>query len=786
LRIEGHLRSRASPVRELWLEGAGAPQAIAVDDAGRFACDLALDLPPGPLELRLRAVLANGARPVAFARTVQVGGTNSPSLPHYFWTAAQKAVRAFREGRLPLSPRKWLRDLRLHWHDVQTEAPAIVARDERPRGEAKQAFAARRSDELDAFLGAGDRLIFSACDRPRVSVIVVIWNRAELLLGCLRALAPEREIELFLVDNASTDRTPALLSRIDGARILRNTENRGFLLAANQGATEARGEHLLFLNSDAELAPGALSAALATLESSPAIGAVGGKLVLPDRTLQEAGSIIWRDGSCSGYARGAPADDPLADFSRDVDFCSGAFLLTRRALFADLGGFDERFRPAYYEDADYCVRLWRAGHRVVYQPRAIAVHYEFASSPSRENAIAMQTERRGRFVEKHADWLRGQFPVGETLSARARSQAPRILLIDDRIPRARHGSGHPRAAALTRALVDLGGFVTVYPTTFPQSEPGERDELPPEVELVPGRGAAGLARFLEERAGYYQRILVSRPHNLALLRNALSRARGTAPLISYDAEAIFAEREAQELAVAGRAISDGEIARQIAAEVAAARGVSAVLAVSERDRAQFARVTRAITVGHALVATPTPRPFSDRAGLLFVGAFHTDVSPNSDAALWLAREILPRIRDLLDESVPLTLVGARPPPTVAALAGAGTTLLENVGDLGPLYDRARLFVAPTRFAAGLPYKIHHAAAHGLPVVATSLLANQLGWRDEIAIADGAEPFARAVAALYRDATAWQEKRELALSRVAQDCSPTSFRDALAAALDLPR
>src|SRR6185369_11094949 len=126
-----------------------------------------------------------------------------------------------------------------------------------------------------------------------------------------------------------------------------------------------------------------------------------------------------------------------------------------------------------------------------------------------------------------------------------------------------------------------------------------------EVEVMANRGAAGLAAFLDERAGHYQRIFVSRPHNLALLQTALKRDR---PPIVYDAEAIFADRDAQELALEGRPMPDAERRRRVAGEIDAARRAGTVTAVSELDRARFAAggARRTFTLGHALVPAPAP------------------------------------------------------------------------------------------------------------------------------------------------------------------------------------
>ena len=228
---------------------------------------------------------------------------------------------------------------------------------------------------------------------PLVSIILVVWNRAELTLQCIRSIAELRNppFELLVVDNNSTDQAPELLSRIEGARHIRNERNVYFVPAVNQAANIARGKYLLLLNSDAILLPGALETSVETLESADDIGAVGGKIVLLDGSLQEAGNIVWRDGSCAGYGRGEDPRAPAFMFRRDVDYCSGAFLLTRRDVFERMNGLDEIFKPVYYEETDYCLRLRDAGYRTVYEPRSVVLHYEFGSSTP-ENAA----EKQGR------------------------------------------------------------------------------------------------------------------------------------------------------------------------------------------------------------------------------------------------------------------------------------------------------------------------------------------------------------------------------------------------------
>ncbi|GGA04353.1 hypothetical protein CYANOKiyG1_16690 [Okeania sp. KiyG1] len=104
----------------------------------------------------------------------------------------------------------------------------------------------------------------------------------------------------------------------------------------------------------------------------------------------------------------------------------------------------------------------------------------------------------------------------------------------------------------------------------------------------------------------------------------------------------------------------------------------------------------------------------------------------------------------------------------------------KVDDLRPFYNQARLFVAPTRYAAGIPHKVHEAAAYGLPIVTTSLIAQQLGWKheSELLVADHNVDFAQQCIKLYRDFTLWNKLRKNAIKRVEIECSPQVFSQRL--------
>ncbi len=223
---------------------------------------------------------------------------------------------------------------------------------------------------------------------PTTSIVIPCYNGPDVTEACLAALLdtiPEQlGVEIVVVDDASSDGTAEMLRRraaLDNRiRVLRNRENQGFISSCNRGARAARGEIVVFLNNDTLPRPGWLLAMLRTFRDRADAGAVGGKLLYPDGSLQEAGGVIFRDGSGANFGRGdLQPQDPIYSFVREVDYCSGALLATPRSLFVKLGLFDTRYRPAYYEDTDYCFRVREHGLKVYYQPDCEVVHCEGAS-----------------------------------------------------------------------------------------------------------------------------------------------------------------------------------------------------------------------------------------------------------------------------------------------------------------------------------------------------------------------------------------------------------------------
>lgn len=640
------------------------------------------------------------------------------------------------------------------------------------------------------FVSSSERLLFPKEELPQISIVLVFYNQAHLSLLCLRSILQYADVpyQLIIIDNNSSDETNQLLERIENADIKRNQENLGFVRAVNQAAELATGEYLLLFNNDALLERKTLSSALACIKEDSCIGAVGAKIKLLDGSLQEAGSIIFNDGACLGYGRGEAVDKPEFMFQRDVDYCSGAFLMFRLSTFRELDGFDEDFAPAYYEESDFCIRLRQKGLRVVYCPDAEITHYEFASSGGLSGASSLQAAHRKILCGKHEKFLSSQFANNSAniLQARTSNTRPNVLVIDDRVPHPSLGAGYPRCSNFLNELCKMDLNVSFYPLLYPQESWDQTyTTLSKTIEVILGRGQDGLQPFLAQRSNYYQFVVVSRVHNMEFFNNVLNLYPNLIvdARIIYDAEAVSSPRDILQKEIFGEVISPDKQRELIDKELNQARRATKIVAVSASEAKLFQDhgYRNTLVLGHSIASSPGEKSYQERSGMLFVGALRDEGSPNVDSLLWFLINVLP----LVEEAIPgivLHVVGDNSAPSLAATQKNNVIFTGRVDSIDEMYNSSRLFIAPTRFAAGIPHKVHEAAAKGLPSVTSALLARQLGWTDgeELLVADEARDFADQCIKLYQDSELWKRISDAGLTAIVRDCSQETFRSALTA------
>jgi GT2 family glycosyltransferase/glycosyltransferase involved in cell wall biosynthesis len=621
-------------------------------------------------------------------------------------------------------------------------------------------------------------IVFPPEDAPLASVVIIGWHEAPYLLGCLRALAASAPEVSFEVLAALNEPDGSLIERLRdgviGLTIVTSEENLGFGGVLNRAAASARGRYLVFLNDDTEVLHGWLDELVDVAERREA-GAVGSRLLEHDGSVQEAGGIIWRDGWTWSVGRGLPADSSRFDFERKIDYSSASSLLVRRALFDELGGFDPSYYPAYFEDADLCMRLARGGEAVWFAPRSNVRHFESASTGGRYRDFLM-ARNHDRFVRS---WSRAlgekeprvaaNEPAVDRAVWRAMGSRYRVLVIDDRAPDPAIGSGFPRMAQILASLQrDDDLQLYLYATVFDGAK--DHDAL---CRLGIGVVDEPLESHLQRIGRRYDCVVISRPHNYEHLA-PLVRRMTTAPII-YDAEALYSRRIALQASLAtdaeDRLALEYAASEMVRVETAIAKDMDRAVCLSE-DEARFfsAHGSGPVEVLPPVLEgiEPVRASFSERDGLGFVaGWLGGPDSPNVNALQWFASKVLPLVCNALP-SATLFVTGANPPDSVTGLASERVQFLGNVADLADVYGRVRVIVSPMLYGAGVKNKTVEALQYGVPTVATAVGAEGIELADPEAlfVSDDAKTMAGRLIQLLSDEVAWQRQTERVLTEVA--------------------
>jgi GT2 family glycosyltransferase/glycosyltransferase involved in cell wall biosynthesis len=613
----------------------------------------------------------------------------------------------------------------------------------------------------------------AASATPRASIVIPVFNQFAHTLACLRALAahpPAVECEVLVIDDGSSDATAGALAQVEGLRYHRRPGNGGFIAACNDGAALARGEVLVFLNNDTVPQPGWLEALLRTFDAQPDAGLAGAQLLYPDGRLQEAGGVVFSDGSAWNYGRFAAADDPRFSYVRDVDYASGAAIAIPRDLFLQLGGFDTRYAPAYYEDTDLAFAVRAAGRRVLYQPAARVVHDEGTSSgtDTASGAKAYQSRNRERFAAHRRTALAACLDPGTLPSPAVLHRGQRqVLVVDVHTPRPDRDSASLRLVNLMRMLRADGAHV-VFLAADRNHDDGYAQALQQAgIEAWYAPYAKRPPAWLREHGPRFDRVLLCR-HYVASEFLPLVRRHAPQARVLFDTVDLhyLRERRAAELAGDPALLRAALRTRRQELDLVARSDVT--LVVSEAERALLAvdapRVRVEVLSNLHEVAGPG-LPFEQRHDLVFAGGFRHP--PNVDAVRWFIDDVFPRVRAALP-GVRFHCIGGDVPADIQARAGReGVVVHGYVPDIAPYMDGCRISVAPLRFGAGVKGKVNLAMAHGQPVVATSGAIEGMHLADgrDVLVADDAAAFAERVVRLYHDQPLWERLARAGLDNV---------------------
>ena len=634
-----------------------------------------------------------------------------------------------------------------------------------------------------------ETLEFASPESPLVSILIPVYEQWQITYGCLRSVlaysGTRIPYEVLILDDNSQDEIQHLHEKTPGVRYIRNEQNLRFLRNCNHGATFARGKHLLLLNNDTLVHEGWLEAMVDRIESDSSIGLVGAKLIGKDGILQEAGGIIFQDGSGWNYGRGNDPDHPAFAFFKDTDYCSGACILLPRVLWEQLGGFDERFAPAYYEDADLAFAIRAAGYRTVYEPRAVVTHLEGVSHGTDINPglKRYQVENQAKFLDKWRDTLLAEQATGPEDLDRAQCRGmhrPCVLVADYQIPLWENEAGSRLTWMYIQLMLDLGYRVLFRPSDLFPVQPYTAVMEAAGVEVLHGPDFLDMDAWLREHGrsldfAYLNRWEVAEPLLGPLRRHTEARI----VFQCHDLHHLRAQRgweTAGKSGVSPRAAREKEIEYRIIA----ASDVIHTPSTYERDLLRKDFPDKRILDVPVFFYDSLPRYTLSATGrnLLFVGGYGHP--PNEDAVLWFHAEVMPQILEQHPDTI-LHLVGGGAGNRIKALASSSVKLHGRIDDaaLEEAYRSADIAVAPLRYGAGVKGKVVEAMAQGLPVVTTSIGAEGIPETGRpLVVGDTADELAARINALLGDRAARRSLAEQGQAFVLENYSRQLAMDIL--------
>ena len=593
---------------------------------------------------------------------------------------------------------------------------------------------------------------------PLVSIIIPVYNKLGYTFSCLNSLMENiKDIpyEVIIADDNSTDETKNIENYIKNIKIIRNKKNLGFLKNCNNASKFANGKYILLLNNDTNIQPDYLKYLLELIESDEKIGIVGSKIIYPNGILQEAGGIIWKDGSSASYGNGDEPEKYRYNYIKEVDYVSGCSIMIKKKLWDDIGGFDERFAPSYYEDSDLAFEARKHGYKVLYQPKSIIVHFE---NISHGNNAPHLLANKNTFYKKWSKVLeKGHFSKDKDFFlARDRSfNKKTILCIDHSVPTPDRDAGSKTIYQYLELFCELGLNVKFMPDDFLYNAIYTPKLENMGIETLCGKYYYNnFKKWLKENAKYFGFVLLSRP-DIAAKYIDLIKTYSKAMVLYYGHDLHYIrELRRYETEKESTILKESEKWKKIEFNVFNKADIILTPSINEKiiiDNNSSDKKTKVVPPFFYDNFNLINKTFAERKNIIFIGGFnHT---PNVDGILWFLREIFPLIIKNRKD-IKLVVAGSNPPGSLKNMDNGHNIIIKgyvNDKELKNLYGNARIAIIPLRYGAGVKGKTVEAMYYGVPVVSTSFgIEGMPDIQEIINPMDDAKQFAAEVIKMYND------------------------------------
>lgn len=568
----------------------------------------------------------------------------------------------------------------------------------------------------------------------KASIIIPAYNNWFLTAKCIQSIQNHKhytQFEIILVDDFSDEKTYQSIDKIfPDVRCIKNAENLGFIESCNIGAKNASHEYLVFLNNDTTVTDNWLDELTLTYRNHRDVGIVGSKLIYPNGDLQEAGGIIWQDGSAWNYGKFDDPSKPDYNYLREVDYVSAASIMISKQIFFKAGGFDAHYKPAYCEDSDLALKVRKMKFSVLYQPLSVVVHHEGMSLGTNLNSgiKSYQALNTKKLYQRWKDTLRkhranGVLPYLE----RDRKYDLRIIIFDEITPEPDKDAGSVTAYEYMKSLINLGHRVTFIPNNLCDAGTYTQNLQRIGVECIHTPYYTSVEKYLSDYGSFADMVFLNRVTIADKYFDYVKKYCSNSKIIFNTVDLHYLRQQRQSN------IDKSEILKKISEstkkkELSIIRKSDATIILSNAEKELLSK--ELVDHKNKLVVIPLimnipgrKKQFKERDGIVFIGGFRHQ--PNVDAVLYFVENIWPYMKKKRP-NISFTIVGSHPPKEICALECEDIIVKGYVQDVSEIFENTLATIVPLRYGAGIKGKIGHSLSYGVPVVSTSIGVEGMG------------------------------------------------------------
>lgn len=566
-------------------------------------------------------------------------------------------------------------------------------------------------------------------DAPLVSIIVSAYNHWNVTANCIAAIVEntsfeETPYEVILADDCSSDDTLQAEELFPGVNVIRTPHNMGYLRNNNHAVKVARGKFIVLLNNDTQVQRRWLVELVNTFSKHPDAGLVGSLLCTPEGLCMDSGNMIKRDASGDCIGRGFNPDHHSFCYVRECHYVTAACMMVRRSVWEEIGGYDERYAPAYCEDADFGLEVWKLGYKVLVQPFSRVVHLENIShgSTAKERIMNQTGKLHDKWKEElvsHPAGMNNIF-LDKDLSANKKT----IVVVEGWVPAWDTNAGARSFLMFIKLKKALGYNVKLV---FLYDYPEDYLDYILEYQKLGFEVWHSAISDVEWREWLYVRkyaidaVFVHRPDVADIVfdwvRNNLQR-----PIIYFNHDLHFLrmqrEKEAGSLNHSEENIA---LYRNKELRYLSESSISLSPSLFEVETLQDSYGINNCVFMPLFVYEEEEEVLItavDTKNIIFVAGFGHP--PNSHGCMWFIENVWEVVKSSCPEVI-LHIVGSNPGPEILQLNGIDGVVVHGfVSDeaLQQMYSNSRLAVIPLLSGAGLKGKLVEAMYRRIPVVGT--------------------------------------------------------------------